>query len=754
MSDPATERTVLAVKKDDRFPLIGRTVGGIKLDSGISDGGMGVVYKGKLDGRDVAVKVLRDGFVNDENNRERFLGDVEISRRLNHPGVLEVLAHGNEDVPYFVTPFMPFTLDNANLLPNEGAQVILDIARVLMHAHKNNVIHRDIKPLNILLDESMRVKVCDWGIAKNVTSSPGPTMHGQIMGSHEYIAPEQVKDSSNATALSDLYSLAGTAFFVHSDSAPLEDRTTTVKGEKSSKLDLDTTLFNRQTRDKPYKIWLNDAIELRRAELSDSGKERIVRLSEEYEDLIMMVLNAKKPESRINFEMFVQKLEFLIATDDIVYKEPSNEETANQLQAYAELSEKVERTKLEVEQLPDADKVGLKNWVKPKLMLAKSLEQLANQTARTDDKRALYFDQALKLYSQIDLAIRMSPEQVEGLGDLDKVMSWLGYVISHEQARKVYLGAKKAERETRDAIEAASCAFASSDFEKVAQNYKRIDFSVLDLKEKVDDLTKAISKHVEELVSEGEKVVSAEFALAALKHDAAFKLSEVLPEAYADLKKRVASLDIQINNSEIKTFEAAYAAASSSGDYVKMYQASQDIEGRLKRMGKDAPEGAVKSFETHKAELKDKEMDISILLKIRESINGSVDRTVTGLENDFKKVVEIAKSLGDYPLSPEKIASYEASIEDKLAKMGSVNKDNVGPQYDSLSARISSLKEKVLLEKDMYLVSQGSFYERVQKAAELAARYAGKNPGMEIIFKGLLVRFVTDEISKSETKKL
>ncbi len=754
VSGAATEKTILALKKDDRFPHIGKSFGGVLLESGISaDGGQGIVYKGKLDGKDVAVKILRDELVGDTNWRNRFIGDIEISKTISHPGVLEVLASSNEGTPYFVTQFMPFTLNKANLFPIEAANVLLKIARVLMHAHSKGIIHRDVKPSNVLLDESLEVKVCDWGIAKNVNSGSGGTLRRQIMGSPEYIAPEQCEDAGVVEAAADIYSWAATAHYVHSDTAPCEDRTTTMKRSKTTKNDTNTALVSRANVKKHYKVWLNDAIELKRAVLSDCGKERVVRLSDEYEDLIMMILNAKDPKYRPPLDMIVKKLEDLIATNKIVYEEPSDQETDDKLQAYAGLLENVERAKVEVEQLPPVDKTGLKNWLKPKLLLAKSLEQLANQTARADDKRSLYFTQAFELYSEIDLTIRTSPESVEGLGDIDKVISWLRCVTNHEQARKVYLGAKKAEKETRAAIDSASFALAEGKFEEAARNYKRIDASVSDLKEDADSLTQVMAKMAEELVSEGETVVSAEFALAALKHDDAFKLSEVLPEStesFVDLKKRVAALYVKISAAEIKTFETEYAAAKSAGDYVKMFQSAQDIEGRLKKIGKDAPEDAVKSFEAHKAELKDKDEDISTFIKIYDGVCGNLVDDVVGLEHEYDKDV---KSQG--VLKADQLASYKEKFEYRLGKLGSMKQANIGPRYESLFSKLSALKDDVEFKDKVRVVSQGDdFYMRAKLALEFASNYAGKDPGKEKIFKHLLFKAVDEEKTKGDTRTL
>lgn len=181
----------------------------------IGDGGMAFVYeaKDKLLNRTVAVKVLRPEFVDDEEFLRKFKREAEAVASLSHPNIVNVYDVGEEGkVHYIVMEY----IDGQNLkdiIKNEGTldeytalDITKQIAMALSAAHKKGIVHRDIKPHNILISNEGRiVKVADFGIAKAVSNST-MTNIGSIIGSVHYFSPEQAKGNSvNATA--DLYSL-------------------------------------------------------------------------------------------------------------------------------------------------------------------------------------------------------------------------------------------------------------------------------------------------------------------------------------------------------------------------------------------------------------------------------------------------------------------------------------------------------------------------------------------------------------------
>ena len=181
----------------------------------IGDGGMAFVYQArdKLLNRIVAVKVLRPEFVDDQEFLVKFRREAEAVASLSHPNIVNVYDVGEDGkVHYIVMEYV----DGQNLkeiIQDEGSleeytalDIAKQIARALSAAHRNGIIHRDIKPHNILISKDGRqVKVADFGIAKAVSSSTMTNM-GSVIGSVHYISPEQAK-GKHLTSNADLYSL-------------------------------------------------------------------------------------------------------------------------------------------------------------------------------------------------------------------------------------------------------------------------------------------------------------------------------------------------------------------------------------------------------------------------------------------------------------------------------------------------------------------------------------------------------------------
>ncbi|WP_392544146.1 serine/threonine-protein kinase [Oryzobacter telluris] len=186
-----------------RYALVGR----------IASGGMGDVWEARDDvlSRDVAVKVLRPG-TDEEVFAQRFRSEALYAANLSHPNVATVLDYGEDDpFAYLVLELVPGEPLSA-LVQREGA---LDPARVrsimgqaalaLGAAHEAGVVHRDVKPANILVTPEGAVKLTDFGIARAVDGS-GQTQTGEVLGTPHYLSPEQAL-GERATGASDLYAL-------------------------------------------------------------------------------------------------------------------------------------------------------------------------------------------------------------------------------------------------------------------------------------------------------------------------------------------------------------------------------------------------------------------------------------------------------------------------------------------------------------------------------------------------------------------
>src|SRR4051812_17049814 len=220
-------------QSDDLFLSLQEALAGrYSIDREIGRGGMGVVFLAHevhLD-RLVAIKVLPPERAADPALRERFLREVRLAARLSHPNIIPI--HAVEETPAFVFYVMAF-VDGETLTDrvrsrgpfsgSEGARVLREVAWALAHAHGQGIVHRDVKPDNILIERSSgRVLVADFGIA----AALGNVSADGVTGTPEVMSPEQVLGKP-LDARTDIYALGATAFFAFSGRYPFDASTTT-----------------------------------------------------------------------------------------------------------------------------------------------------------------------------------------------------------------------------------------------------------------------------------------------------------------------------------------------------------------------------------------------------------------------------------------------------------------------------------------------------------------------------------------------
>ncbi|HWI63783.1 MAG TPA: Stk1 family PASTA domain-containing Ser/Thr kinase [Symbiobacteriaceae bacterium] len=184
-----------------------------RIDERIGGGGMSLVYKAQdlqLD-RSVAVKVLRGQFGSDEDFVRRFRREAQNAASLSHPNVVQIFDVGRDDEQYFIVmelvegQTLKEMINAQGPLPiAEATRIAVEILAALSHAHVNRIVHRDIKPHNILIARDGRVKVTDFGIAR-ATTTDTVTHTGSIMGSAHYFSPEQANGQPTGEK-SDIYS--------------------------------------------------------------------------------------------------------------------------------------------------------------------------------------------------------------------------------------------------------------------------------------------------------------------------------------------------------------------------------------------------------------------------------------------------------------------------------------------------------------------------------------------------------------------
>ncbi len=191
-----------------------RVIGGYEIEGELGRGGMGVVFRAWQQNlkRVVALKMLSGYYGPPE--LKRFFAEAETAAGLHHANIVHIYDVGeHQGAPFFAMEFveggsLADRLRAGPMTAREAAQFIIPVARALDFAHKNNVIHRDMKPGNILVDPQGVPKVTDFGIAKRITGETGLTQSGAVIGTPVYMAPEQARGTSrDVGTAADIYSL-------------------------------------------------------------------------------------------------------------------------------------------------------------------------------------------------------------------------------------------------------------------------------------------------------------------------------------------------------------------------------------------------------------------------------------------------------------------------------------------------------------------------------------------------------------------
>ncbi|MBB3208587.1 hypothetical protein FHS27_004416 [Rhodopirellula rubra] len=193
-------------------------------------GGMGVVYLAKQRDLDrlVAVKMIRSGMLAGKDEVRRFYTEAKAAARLRHPNIVAVHQFGRRaghhffSMQYIEGKDLQRVLKKGPLPPRRAAEIVRDVARAIEHAHSRGVLHRDLKPGNVMIDQNGQIHVTDFGLAKHVDADSSLTGTGEAVGTPHYMAPEQaVGNSDGATHQSDIYSLGGILFAAVAGRPPL-----------------------------------------------------------------------------------------------------------------------------------------------------------------------------------------------------------------------------------------------------------------------------------------------------------------------------------------------------------------------------------------------------------------------------------------------------------------------------------------------------------------------------------------------------
>jgi hypothetical protein len=200
----------------------GSVVNGFRIGELLARGAMGAVYLAEdRDGRRVALKLLSPELAHDERFRQRFLRESRLAATLDHPNVVRTLAAGEDGGVLYLAMEYVDGIDLRDLLRREGhleprraAELVRQVGEALDSAHRAGLVHRDVKPGNILVEqtpEGERAYVCDFGLARHVSSVGSLTGDRGFVGTVDYVAPEQIRGGS-VDGRADLYALGCVLF--------------------------------------------------------------------------------------------------------------------------------------------------------------------------------------------------------------------------------------------------------------------------------------------------------------------------------------------------------------------------------------------------------------------------------------------------------------------------------------------------------------------------------------------------------------
>lgn len=229
-----TERQITRLRTRIEAEKSRQEIPGYKVLGKLGAGAMATVYKARqvsLD-RMVAIKILPRKYASNPGFIERFFAEGKAAAQLNHPNIVQAYDVGNvEDVYFFVMEYVDggtvhdVIVKNKRYAERDAIEVAIEVARALEHAHNRGLIHRDVKPKNLMITKQGTVKLADMGLARGITDvEAAEAEKGKAFGTPYYISPEQIRGETNIGPQADIYSLGATLYHMVTGNVPFEGK--------------------------------------------------------------------------------------------------------------------------------------------------------------------------------------------------------------------------------------------------------------------------------------------------------------------------------------------------------------------------------------------------------------------------------------------------------------------------------------------------------------------------------------------------
>lgn len=247
-NDYITKRQLERIRAQAEAERSGQQIPGYKILGELGKGAMAAVFKAKqlsLD-REVAIKVLPRKFTNNPQFIERFYAEGRAAAALNHPNIVQAYDVGQAgDYHYFVMEYVAGRTVYDDIVKHkryseaDAIDVVSQVAEALQHAHAKGLIHRDVKPKNIMLSKEGIAKLADMGLARAMTDKEAAEAEaGKAFGTPYYISPEQIRGEVNVGPPSDIYSLGATLYHMVTGNVPFDGKNPSAVMHKHLKAEL------------------------------------------------------------------------------------------------------------------------------------------------------------------------------------------------------------------------------------------------------------------------------------------------------------------------------------------------------------------------------------------------------------------------------------------------------------------------------------------------------------------------------------